>query len=89
MTLPDFPPTALPGLRRSAGLKLILICALVLLMAIPAMFIGAISYERSSAASQVTHDVSQRYGGEQVIIGPILSVPYETRLSGAGRVRRS
>lgn len=81
MTLPDFPPTALPGLRRSAGLKLILICALVLLMAIPAMFIGAISYERSSAASQVTHDVSQRYGGEQVIIGPILSVPYETRLS--------
>ena len=80
MTTPDFQPTALPGLRRSAGLKLILICALVLLMAIPAMFIGAISYERSSAAKQVTQDVSRRYGGEQMIIGPILSVPYETRL---------
>jgi len=29
----------------------------------------------------VTRDVSRRYGGEQVIIGPILSVPYETRLT--------
>ena len=73
--------TSLPGLRRSAGLKLILICALVLLMAIPAMFIGAISYERSNAADDVTCKVSQRYGGQQTIIGPILSVPYETKLS--------
>ena len=72
--------TSLPGLRRSAGLKLILICVLVLLMAIPAMFIGAISYERSSAADDVTKKVSQRYGGQQTIIGPILSVPYETKL---------
>jgi len=80
MTTPEFRPTTLPGLRRSAGLKLILICALVLLMAIPAMFIGVISFERSSAAQQVTQDVSRRYGGEQVVIGPILSVPYETQL---------
>jgi len=80
MTTPDFRPISLPSLRQSAGLKLILICALVLLMGIPAMFIGAISYERSSAARQVTEDVSRRYGGEQMLIGPILSVPYETRL---------
>ena len=81
MTSDPIRPSALPGLRRSAGLKLILICALVLLMAIPAMFIGAISYERSSAAENVTRQVSQRYGGQQTIIGPILSVPYETKLS--------
>ncbi|MEP3653965.1 MAG: cell envelope integrity protein CreD [Litorimonas sp.] len=79
---PDpFRSTSLPGLRRSAGLKLILICALVLLMAIPAMLIGAISYERSTAANEVTRQVSQRYGGQQTVIGPILSVPYETKLS--------
>lgn len=81
MPAEPFRPTSLPGLRRSAGLKLILICALVLLMAIPAMFIGAISYERSSAANDVIMQVSQRYGGQQTIIGPILSVPYETRRS--------
>ena len=79
MSTHPFRPTTLPGLRRSAGLKLILICALVLLMAIPAMFIGAISYERSSVAKDVTMQVSERYGGQQTIIGPILSVPYETR----------
>lgn len=76
--------TSLPGLRRSAGLKLILICGLVLLMAIPAMFIGAISYERSSVAKKVTQDVSRRYGGAQTIVGPILSVPYETRVRDNG-----
>ena len=64
------------GIRRSAGLKLILVCALVLLMAIPAMFIGAISFERSNSAQQVVRDVSQRYGGQQTLIGPVLSVPY-------------
>lgn len=85
MTPPSTPTTfrstSLPGLRRSAGLKLILICGLVLLMAIPAMFIGAISYERSTVANEVTRQVSQRYGGQQTVIGPILSVPYETTLS--------
>lgn len=85
MSLDPVRSTSLPGLRRSAGLKLILICALVLLMAIPAMFIGAISYERSSAAQEVIQDVSRRYGGEQVIVGPILSVPYETRLADGTR----
>ncbi|WP_427451932.1 cell envelope integrity protein CreD [Litorimonas sp. WD9-15] len=63
--------------RGSAGLKLILICFLVLLMGIPAMFIGAISYERSSYADQVFREVSERYGGEQTLVGPILSVPYQ------------
>ena len=77
MTSPVSRSTLLPSIRRSAGLKLILICALVLLMAIPAMFIGAISYERSTCADQVIQDVSQRYGGQQTVIGPILSVPYE------------
>ena len=81
MTSASVRPTIPPGLRRSAGLKLILICFLVLLMAIPAMFIGAISWERSTAAQEVTNQVSQRYGGPQILIGPILSIPYEQEYS--------
>jgi inner membrane protein len=76
-------PTAInpTGLRRSAGLKLFIICGLVLLMSIPAMFIGAISFERASAANLVVEDVSRRYGGPQTIIGPILSIPYQAQQS--------
>ena len=69
-------PSILP--KRSLGLKLILVCGLVLLMAIPAMFISYISFERSGRADTVTQEVSKRYGGEQYIGGPVLVVPYFT-----------
>lgn len=68
--------TILP--RRSLGLKLIIVCALVLLMAIPAMFISYIAFERSDRADEVTREVSERYGGEQYISGPMLIAPYSS-----------
>ncbi len=67
-------PKSMPG--RSHGLKLIFVCCLVLVMAIPAMFISYISFERSSRANDVTAEVAQRYGGQQYITGPILVAPY-------------
>jgi len=68
-----------PGVKRSSGLKLFIICFLVILMAVPAMFISYISYDRSNRADQVTQDVVQRYGGEQSILGPILVAPYHVK----------
>ena len=65
---------SLPG--RSHGIKLIFVCCLVLLMAIPAMFISYISFERSGRATEVTNEVAKRYGGQQYITGPILVAPY-------------
>lgn len=61
---------------RSLGLKLIVVCILVMLMAIPAMFISYIAFERSGRADDVTREVSERYGGEQYISGPVLIAPY-------------
>lgn len=63
----------------SLGLKLIIVCGLVMLMAIPAMFMSYVSYERSNRAEEVTQDVSQDYGGEQLIVGPHIVVPYVRR----------
>ena len=60
----------------SLGLKLIIVCALVMLMAIPAMFISYIAFERSNRADEVMAEVSQRYGGEQFITGPMIIAPY-------------
>lgn len=72
----------------SLGLKLIIVCALVMFMAIPAMFISYISYERSSRASEVVNEVSQRYGGEQYISGPMMVAPY-AQMNGLGHVTES
>lgn len=65
--------------NRSLGLKLIVVCVLVLLMAIPAMFISYIAFERSGRADEVTREVSERYGGEQYMSGPIVMAPYAAK----------
>lgn len=72
---PSQSPRPVPH-SRSLGLKLIVVCALVILMAIPAMFISYVSFERSQRADDVTRDVAARYGGEQYVSGPILVAPY-------------
>ena len=82
------PPTGLPPRptpshplsgyipRRSAGLKLILVCALALLMAIPAMFVYGVVAERTFGQSQALTEVAERVGGNQTVMGPFLAVPY-------------
>jgi inner membrane protein len=56
-------------------------------MAIPAMFISYISFERSSRADDVTRSVSNIYGGRQTLTGPIISVPY-VGIDKDGKVNR-
>lgn len=64
--------------RRSAdwGGKALLVCALALFMAIPALFVFALIAERSSRADGVVEEVSNRQGGAQQILGPLLIAPY-------------
>lgn len=72
-------PKPSPAPHQKMGLKLVLICGLILLMAIPAMFISYISYERAGRADEVTREVAQRYGGAQTVMGPLLVAPYAVR----------
>ena len=71
---------------RSLGLKLMVILALIVLMAVPVIFISVISFERSSRADEVTREVSETYGGAQALLGPVVVLPYRQELSG-GRLR--
>lgn len=75
---PISPPPGLSGFlpKRSAGLKLILVCALALLMAIPALFVYGVVAERTSGQSRALNEVAQRVGGEQAVLGPFIAVPY-------------
>ncbi len=66
--------TLLP--RRSAGLKLLLVCALALVMIIPALLVYGVVHERSSGLNMAIQDVSQSVGGEQTVLGPVLALPY-------------
>ena len=61
---------------RSMGLKLLLVCFLALLMAIPALFVWNILSERTRLAENVTQEIGGLIGGPQTFLGPVLSVPY-------------
>lgn len=63
------------GLGRSAGLKFLLVCALVALMSIPALFMFALVYDRSSRADQVRAEIGEAVGGKQAFLGPVIAAP--------------
>lgn len=61
---------------RSMGLKLLLVCALALLMTIPSLFVNSLVEERTMRAKDVIDEISGRAGGQQTFLGPSLSIPY-------------
>jgi inner membrane protein len=76
----------LPFPRRSLGLKLLLVCALALLMSIPALMVFGLLMDRSSRAEAVAGEVGGLMGGPQTFLGPVIAVPYSlTRAAEAGQ----
>ena len=71
--------------RGSLGLKLLLVCLLVLIMGVPLLFVGALVGDRQTRAAQVTAQIGELSGGQQIVGGPMLLVPYHPPYAG-GRV---
>jgi len=65
---------------KSMGLKLIVVCALALLMMIPALFVYSLVAERTQRATEVTDEISGLVGGRQSFLGPTLVIPYRVPL---------
>ncbi len=63
--------------RGSLGLKLLLVCLLVLVMGVPLLVVGGLVGEREGRARQVTAEIGAAAGGVQVVGGPMLLVPYQ------------
>lgn len=61
---------------RSLGLKLIIVCALALLMTVSSFFVGGLVTERTQRAAEVLKEISSHVGGPQTFLGPTLAVPY-------------
>jgi inner membrane protein len=62
--------------NRSMGLKLLLVCALALLMTIPALFVFGLLNGRTHRAADVTAELGGLMGGPQTFLGPVIAVPY-------------
>ncbi|WP_334267933.1 cell envelope integrity protein CreD [Edaphobacter sp. HDX4] len=58
------------------GFKLIIVCALALLMAIPAFFVSGLVDDRTKRAEDVVKEISSHVGGPQTFLGPTLAIPY-------------
>lgn len=69
-------PITLRAPARSMGLKLLLVCVIALVMAIPAVFVFAILSERTQRAGEVNREIGQLVGGPQAFAGPMLGVPF-------------
>lgn len=76
-SFPTFQSIPQPGIKsRSMGLKLIVVCALALLMTIPAIFVSSLIDDRTRRAADVTNEISTHVGGQQTFLGPTLAIPY-------------
>lgn len=63
-------------LRTSTMLKIIVIGFLVLVLLIPTSMLQSLIYERESTRNEAIKEVSNKWGSEQTVGGPILTVPY-------------
>ncbi|MFN0049133.1 MAG: cell envelope integrity protein CreD [Cytophagales bacterium] len=63
---------------RSISLKLITIGIIVLVLMIPSSMLNSLVYERQSLRDGAITEVSGKWGSEQQLIGPILTIPYKS-----------
>ena len=61
---------------RSIGVKLIVVCALALLVTIPALYVEGLVEDRTKRAAEVVKEISSHVGGQQTFLGPTLAIPY-------------
>ncbi|MGA9657901.1 MAG: cell envelope integrity protein CreD [Asticcacaulis sp.] len=74
-SVPANPPPR-PGFGRTKGAKLLIVCALAVLMSIPASFVFLLLHDRTTRAAEVSQEIGGLVGGEQTFLGPVISVPY-------------
>jgi len=67
---------------RSATFKLFTICVLILVLLIPTAMVESLIDERDARKQQVIAEISDKWGGAQVITGPVITIPYANHAQG-------
>ncbi|MEX1133007.1 MAG: cell envelope integrity protein CreD [Flavobacteriales bacterium] len=95
------PPEALPhppepapangsSWRNSISVRVAVIAILALLLLIPLSMVQSLIRERENRKLEAQQEVSDTWGGPQTVVGPVISVPYDTEIrvalsDGTGR----
>lgn len=63
--------------RNSISLKLIIVTMLSLLLLIPSFMVKQLIKEREQRKNETIRELTSKWGGHQVVSGPVLMLPYE------------
>ncbi len=66
-------------IKNSVTLKLFFIGFLVLILLIPTLMVRGLVSERNYRANMAKNEISEKWGKEQTITGPVLTIPYQIR----------
>ncbi len=66
-------------MRQSVSVRLIVIGIIALVLLIPAFLTKSLIAERELRRDQVASEISSNWGGKQLLVGPILSIPFRYR----------
>lgn len=71
-------PQAKPSFlqRNALFFKAAVIFILVLILMIPTSMIESLIHERENRKNEAVNEVSQKWGNEQTLLGPVLTIPY-------------
>jgi inner membrane protein len=64
------------GIKNSLGVRLFIIAVLTLVLLIPAIMIQPLISERKDRRDKAANEISENWGSEQVLTGPIVSIPF-------------
>jgi inner membrane protein len=80
----------IPQISRSVSFKVVLIGLMVMVLLIPVGMIKDVINDRQMVSHQAERDISQSWGGQQLVAAPILVLPYEgMEANQYGRIRVS
>ena len=67
--------------KHSVIVKISMIAVLTLLMLIPVNMVQSLIREREENKTIVQEEISDKWGGQQRLVGPVLVLPYKTRIA--------
>lgn len=77
------------NLKHSIGARLAIIAFLSIIFLIPSLLIQELISERKNRRDSVAEEISQKWGKEQTITGPVISVPYKHYFENDDKVEQT